>query len=61
VLLLSGVGVGADARACGIAGRNDLGLARTGSCWRARAYVDDGSVLFAAGIAGVGGGLALCF
>jgi HAD superfamily hydrolase (TIGR01490 family) len=61
VLLLPGAGIGADARARGAAGGNDGGLAWLGSCWRACFDVDDGSVLFAAWIARVGGGMALCF
>jgi len=61
LLLLPGTGVGSDARARGAARRNDRGLARFGRCWRACSDVDDGGVLFVAGIARVGGGMALCF
>src|SRR5580704_13737266 len=61
LLLLFGIGVSIDARACGLAGRNDRGFAWAGSCWGARFDVDDGGVLFVARIAGTGRGLALCF
>ncbi len=61
VLLLFGIGVGVDARAFGVAGRNDPGFALAGSSWRARFDVDDGGVLFVTRIAGVGGRMAVCF
>jgi HAD superfamily hydrolase (TIGR01490 family) len=61
LLLLFGVGVGVDARACGALGRNDRGLVRVDSRWRAHFDVDDSGVLFVTWIAGAGGGMALCF
>jgi HAD superfamily hydrolase (TIGR01490 family) len=61
LLLLFGFGVGVDSRTCSALGRNDRGLARVDSCWRARFDVDDSGVLFVTWIAGVGGGMALCF
>src|SRR4029077_4818016 len=60
VLLLPGIGVGVDARAGGPAGRNDRGLLRRGSHWRALCDVDYGGVLFVAGFARASGGVALC-
>ena len=61
LLLLPGTGIGVDARAGSTAGRNDCGFARFGPCWRACADVDDGSVLFVAWVASVGGGMAFRF
>jgi HAD superfamily hydrolase (TIGR01490 family) len=61
LLLLFGVGIGIDARACGALGRNDRGLVRVDSRWRAHFDVDDSGVLFVTWIAGAGGGMALCF
>ncbi len=55
MFLLLGVGVGIAAWACGVAGRNDRGFAFVGSRGRACVDLDDGGVLFAAGIASVGG------
>jgi HAD superfamily hydrolase (TIGR01490 family) len=61
LLLLPGSGVSADAWTRGVARRNERGHAWVDPGWRARFDVDDGGVLFAARIAGVGGGMALCF
>src|SRR5882762_7125678 len=55
VLLLSGIGVGADARAGGAGGRDSSGCARDDSRGGAGVDVDDGGILPAAGTAGAGG------
>jgi HAD superfamily hydrolase (TIGR01490 family) len=61
VLLLFGIGTGADARARSADGANDGRRACVDSNGGACADVDDGSVLFAARIAGAGGGMEIHF